>query len=193
MDAFLVSTGVVALAEIGDKTQLLAIMLAARFRQPVSIIAGILVATLANHAGAALVGKLAAGFLQGPLLERGLAIGFLAMAVWALIPDKDEDVDTAGERIGAFLATAVAFFLVEMGDKTQVATVALAARFDSVAIVAAGTTLGMMIANVPAVLLGDIVLKKVPLRLVRWCAAGVFALLGVATLAASFAGWRLPF
>ncbi|MFZ4601125.1 MAG: TMEM165/GDT1 family protein [Caulobacterales bacterium] len=191
MEALLTSAGVVALAEIGDKTQLLAILLAARFRRPLPIIAGIFVATLVNHAGAALVGKIAASFLDGPVLTLALGLGFLAMAAWALIPDKEEGVPEGPAGAGAFLATAIAFFLVEMGDKTQIATVALAARFQSVLAVAAGTTIGMMAANVPAVLLGDVILRRAPLKLIRAGAAAVFALLGAATLIAAFAGWRL--
>jgi putative Ca2+/H+ antiporter (TMEM165/GDT1 family) len=181
-DAFLVSTGVVALAEIGDKTQLLAIMLAARFRQPLPIIAGIFAATLANHALAAWGGAALARFLTPDVLRTALGVSFLAMAAWALIPDKDETVDTRAERMGAFAATAIAFFLVEIGDKTQIATVALAARFQDVLAVAAGTTLGMMIANVPAVLLGDRVTRIAPLAAIRLAAAAVFAALGVAAL-----------
>ena len=193
MDAFFVSAGLVALAEIGDKTQLLALVLAARFRRPVPIIAGILVATLANHAGAAFVGSLAADWLKGPLLERALGIGFLAMAAWVLVPDKDEELGDSRDRFGAFLATAIAFFLVEMGDKTQIATVALGARFHDVVQVTAGTTLGMMAANVPVVLLGDRLLRRLPLARVRMAAAIAFALLGAVTLAASFGALRLPF
>jgi putative Ca2+/H+ antiporter (TMEM165/GDT1 family) len=192
MEALLTSAGVVALAEIGDKTQLLAILLAARFRRPLPIIAGIFVATLVNHAGAALVGKLAASVLDGPVVTLALGLGFLAMAAWALIPDKDEGVPEGPAGAGAFLATTIAFFLVEMGDKTQIATVALAARFQSVFAVAAGTTIGMMAANVPAVLLGDVILRRAPLKLIRAAAAAVFALLGAVTLIAAFAGWRLP-
>ncbi|NDC59737.1 MAG: TMEM165/GDT1 family protein [Alphaproteobacteria bacterium] len=192
MEALLTSAGVVALAEIGDKTQLLAILLAARFRRPLPIIAGIFVATLVNHAGAALVGKLTASVLDGPVLTLALGLGFLAMAAWALIPDKDEGVPEGPASAGAFLATTIAFFLVEMGDKTQIATVALAARFQSVFAVAAGTTIGMMAANVPAVLLGDVILRRAPLKLIRAAAAAVFALLGAVTLIAAFAGWRLP-
>ena len=182
MDAFLVSAGAVAIAEIGDKTQLLAIILAARFRQPLSIIAGIFVATLANHTLAGWVGTLIGAWLEGDRLMWVLGISFLTMAAWALIPDKAEDDDTPVERAGAFLATLIAFFLVEMGDKTQLATIALGARFNDLPAVAMGTTLGMMIANVPAVLLGDRVLRAIPLRLVRAGAATIFAVLGVLAL-----------
>ena len=184
LEALLVSTGVVAVAEIGDKTQLLALVLAARFRKPVPIILGILFATLANHAIAGALGAWLIGVLGPTVIRWVLGVSFLAMAAWALVPDKLED---EGERntdsYGAFLATLVAFFLVEIGDKTQVATVALAARYDALATVVAGTTLGMMIANVPAVLLGEVAATKIPLRLVRGIAAAIFAVLGVAALA----------
>ncbi|MBI1250798.1 MAG: UPF0016 domain-containing protein [Alphaproteobacteria bacterium] len=182
MEAFAVSAGVVAIAEIGDKTQLLAIMLAARYRQVWPVIAGIFVATLANHALAALGGTLIARWLTPEVLRIALGVSFLAMAAWALIPDKDEAVDTPAERFGAFAATAVAFFIVEIGDKTQIATAALAARFHAIAAVTAGTTLGMMIANVPAVLLGDRVLRMVPLRVMRIAAAIAFVVLGLIAL-----------
>jgi putative Ca2+/H+ antiporter (TMEM165/GDT1 family) len=181
MEAFLVSTGLVAIAEIGDKTQLLAILLAARFRKPVPIILGILVATLGNHALAAMVGVAAGQFLDGPWMKWVLGLAFIAFAGWALIPDKFEDGDAPREKAGAsiFLTTLVAFFFVEMGDKTQVATVALAARFDQVLLVTAGTTLGMMIANVPAVLIGEAAATRLPLQYIRWAAAASFAAIGV--------------
>lgn len=186
LEAFLISTGLVAVAEIGDKTQLLAIMLAARFRRPAPIVLGILVATLLNHGLAATLGFVVARYLSGPAFQILVAVGFLAMAAWALIPDKDDE--EAGSRTagGVFLTTLVAFFLVEIGDKTQVATTLLAARFQEIAIVAAGTTLGMMIANVPAVFLGEAATRVVPLRYVRIAAAGVFALIGASLLAAAF-------
>ncbi len=183
MDAFLVSVGVVALGEMGDKTQLLAIMLAARFRRPAPIILGILVATLANHACAAWVGEWVAQAL-GPLLLRWvIGLSFLAMSVWMVIPDK-LDGEAAGTRLrlGVFGTTVVAFFLAEMGDKTQIATVALAARFNDLAAVVAGTTLGMMVANVPAVFLGDTIAKRVSMAWVHGAAATIFAVLGVLTL-----------
>lgn len=188
MEAFLVSLGVVAIAEIGDKTQLLALVLAARFRKPVPIILGILVATLANHGLAGAFGAWLIGVLGPSLVRWVLGLSFLAMAAWALVPDKleDEGERKTDRRIGhfdAFLATLVAFFLVEIGDKTQVATVALAARYDMLAVVVAGTTLGMMLANVPAVLLGEVAATKIPLKLVRGIAAAIFAALGVAVLA----------
>lgn len=185
MDAFLTSTAIVALAEMGDKTQLLAILLAARFRRPAPIILGILVATLANHALAALVGSVAAQLLDGDWFARAVGLGFIAMGIWTLIPDRiGDEGDCAPARAGAFAATLVCFFLVEMGDKTQVATVALGARFHDVLIVTAGTTLGMMAANVPAVLLGDAILKRVPIRLVHAVAAALFIGLGAAMLVA---------
>ncbi|WP_374575429.1 TMEM165/GDT1 family protein [Phenylobacterium sp.] len=180
MEPLLVSTGLVAVAEIGDKTQLLALLLAARFRKPVPIIAGILVSTIANHLMAAGVGAAAGAFLQGPWMKWVLGLAFLGFAAWALIPDTFEEDEHPKDRPGAsiFWTTAVAFFFVEMGDKTQVATVALAARFHQVLMVAAGTTLGMMIANAPVVLAGDAVAGKIPLKLVRWTAAACFAAIG---------------
>ena len=181
MEAFLVSTGIVALAEIGDKTQLLAFLLAAKFRRPLPIILGILVATLANHAFAAAIGSWVAAALGPQALRWLLGLGFLAMAAWTLVPDKADD-EAQLARYGVFATTLIAFFVAEMGDKTQVATVALAARFDAMAMVVAGTTLGMMLANVPAVLFGERIAAKVPLRLVHGIAAGLFAILGVATL-----------
>jgi len=182
LEAFLVSTGVVALAEMGDKTQLLALILAARYRRSLPIVLGILVATLANHALAAALGAWVTGFLGNDTLRWILGLSFIAMAGWALIPDKLEENGAGRIRFGVFGATAIAFFLVEIGDKTQVATIALAASYSSVAWVVAGTTLGMMIANVPAVLLGDRVLRRVPVRLVRLVAASTFAVLGAAAL-----------
>jgi putative Ca2+/H+ antiporter (TMEM165/GDT1 family) len=182
MEAFLVSAGLVAIAEIGDKTQLLAMLLATRYRRPVPIILGILVATLANHALAASVGAAVAAWL-GPDAMRWILGGlFIAMAGWCLIPDKEDEGPKAAGTLGAFLATTVAFFLVEMGDKTQIATVALAARFQNIVAVTAGTTVGMMLANVPAVLFGDVLARKIPLKLVRICAAVSFVLLGAAVL-----------
>ncbi len=184
MEAFLVSTGIVALGEMGDKTQLLAMLLAARFRKPLPIVLGILVATLANHALAGAVGQWVAEAI-GPVWLRWIIGGsFLAMAVWMMIPDKiDEDeADAKGLRLGVFGTTVVAFFLAEMGDKTQIATVALAARYDAVVAVVAGTTLGMMLANVPAVFLGDQIAKKVSMTLVHGISALIFAVLGVLTL-----------
>ena len=180
MEALLTSILVVALAEIGDKTQLLAIVLATRFRHPLPIIAGILVATLANHIGAAWLGSAAASVIQGPWFRYLIAISFVAMAGWALIPDRLEENEAEGsQRFGAFLTTTVAFFLVEMGDKTQLATVALGAQFGDVAAVAVGTTLGMMIANVPAVLAGDALTRRVPLGAIRIITATLFLAMGL--------------
>jgi putative Ca2+/H+ antiporter (TMEM165/GDT1 family) len=182
MDAFLISTGIVALAEIGDKTQLLAFILAAKFRRPIPIILGILVATLANHGLAGTLGSWITSLLQPETLRWVLGISFLAMAVWTLVPDEFDENDAKLARFGVFTTTLIAFFLAEMGDKTQVATVALAAQYPSLLAVVAGTTLGMMLANVPAVLLGDRIAEKMPTRLVHGIAAAAFAILGVATL-----------
>jgi len=185
MEAFLVSTGIVALGEMGDKTQLLALLLAARFRKPVPIVLGILVATLANHAMAGALGGLLAAWMGPQWLRWVIGGSFLAMAVWMLVPDKLDDVETEGkgQRLGVFGTTVLAFFLAEMGDKTQIATVALAARYTDLVAVVAGTTLGMMLANVPAVLLGERAVRFVPLVWVRRVAAGMFALLGILVLA----------
>ena len=182
MEAFLVSTGIVALAEMGDKTQLLSLLLAARFRRPIPIILGILVATLLNHAFAGAVGNWVTSFFGGGVLRWVLGLSFLAMAAWTLIPDKLDDVDAKPGRHGVFVATVLAFFLAEMGDKTQVATIALAAKYSAFYMVVAGTTLGMMIANVPAVLLGGKIIQMVSLKLVHAIAAVIFAVLGVLTL-----------
>jgi putative Ca2+/H+ antiporter (TMEM165/GDT1 family) len=184
LDAFAVSTGVVALGEMGDKTQLLALILAARYRAPRAIIAGILVATLANHAAAAALGAWLTRVVDPAWMRWILGGSFIAVAAWMLVPDRVDD-DAAARTAsghGVFWLTTVAFFLAEMGDKTQIATVMLAAKYDALATVTAGTTLGMMIANVPAVLLGDKVLKKVPVQWVHRIAAVVFAALGVALL-----------
>ena len=191
MEAFLISTGVVAFAEIGDKTQLLAFLLAAKFRRPVPIVLGILVATLANHALAAAVGAWIASTLGPEIMRWILGVSFLVMAAWTLVPDKLDDDDAKVGRYGVFLATLVAFFIAEMGDKTQIATVALAARFESVLAVVTGTTFGMMIANVPAVYFGERIAGRIPVRLVHGIAAFIFAVLGVATLLG--AGQRFGF
>lgn len=182
MEAFLISTGIVALAEIGDKTQLLAFILAAKFRKPLPIIAGILVATIANHAFAGALGAWITSLVAPGTMRWVLGLSFIAMAVWTLIPDKMDDDEAALARYGVFGTTLIAFFLAEMGDKTQVATVALAAQYQSVVAVVAGTTLGMMIANVPAVLLGDRIANRIPVRVVHAIAAAIFAVLGIATL-----------
>jgi putative Ca2+/H+ antiporter (TMEM165/GDT1 family) len=185
VEAFLVSTAIVAIAEIGDKTQLLALLLAAKFRRPLPIILGIFVATIANHAGAAAVGALVAGWVGPDLMRWILGGSFIAMGLWMLVPDSvDDDEDTAARsHFGVFGTTVIAFFLLEMGDKTQVATVALAARYLDLVVVAMGTTLGMMIANVPAVLLGEVAARKLPLKLVHGVSAAIFILLGLVTLA----------
>ena len=191
MEAFLISTGIVALAEIGDKTQLLAFILAAKFRKPWPIVAGILVTTLVNHAGAGALGAWLMALISPTRLRWVLGVSFLAMAVWTLIPDKFEEKDARFARFGVFGTTLIAFFLAEMGDKTQVATIALVAQYHAFYSVVAGTTLGMMIANVPAVLLGDRIAAQTPIRLVHGIAATIFAALGLATLAG--AGARLGF
>lgn len=183
MDALLSSTFAVSIAEIGDKTQLLALLLAARYRQPVPIIAGILLATLANHAAAALAGVWI-DYLVGPTIMRwAVGLSFLAVAVWTLIPDKLDDGDTPRmKHAGPLLATLVCFFLVEMGDKTQIATVVLAARFDSLLAVVLGTTAGMLVANAPVVFFGDGIAKRLPLHLIRLGAAALFAIMGLVAL-----------
>ena len=182
LDSLLVSTGVVALAEIGDKTQLLAILLAARFRAPLAIVSGIFAATVANHTLAAFAGDVASDFFTPETLRWILVVSFLAMAVWTLIPDQLEGEPKTFDRFGAFGATLISFFLVEMGDKTQVATVALAARYHTVFLVAAGTTAGMLIADVPAVYLGEFAAKRVPIRWMRFLAAAIFAALALAAI-----------
>ena len=182
MEAFLISTGIVALAEIGDKTQLLAFILAAKFRKPVPIVLGILVATLANHGFAGAVGSWITTLMGSETLRWVLGISFIAMAGWTLIPDKFDEEDAKLARFGVFTTTLIAFFLAEIGDKTQVATIALAAQYQSLVAVVAGTTLGMMVANVPAVIMGDKIADKMPVKLIHRIAAAIFAILGVATL-----------
>ncbi|MGK5076779.1 TMEM165/GDT1 family protein [Janthinobacterium sp. HLX7-2] len=182
MEAFLISTGIVGLAEIGDKTQLLAFLLAAKFRKPLPIVLAIFVATIANHAFAAAVGAWITSMLGPNVLRWVLGVSFLAMAAWTLIPDKLDEDETKLAKYGVFLTTLIAFFMAEMGDKTQVATVALAARYHDIVSVVLGTTFGMMLANVPAVYLGDRIANRVSLRLVHGIAALVFAVLGIATL-----------
>ena len=182
MEAFLVSTGVVALAEVGDKTQLLAFLLSAKFRKPVPIVLGILVATLANHAFAGALGAWITAVIGPEILRWVLGVSFIGMAVWTLIPDSFDERDAKLGRFGAFGTTLLTFFLAEMGDKTQVATIALAAQYHSLVSVVAGTTTGMMIADVPAVFLGDRIAGRMPVRLVHGIAAAVFAILGIATL-----------
>jgi putative Ca2+/H+ antiporter (TMEM165/GDT1 family) len=185
VEAFLVSTAVVAVAEIGDKTQLLALVLACRFRRPLPIMLGMLVATLANHGAAAFAGTWITSMVDPAILRRLLGLSFLAVAVWALIPDKLDDEPKFGKSAGPFFTTLLAFFLVEIGDKTQIATVGLAIRFDSLLAVVAGTTAGMMLANAPVVIFGEALAQRLPLRVVRLCAAAAFAVLGASVLA----GW----
>ena len=183
MEAFLVSTGIVALAEMGDKTQLLSLVLAARFRKPWPIVWGILVATLANHGLAGALGSWVTTVVGPDVLRWVLGASFIAMAVWMLIPDKlDDEEGDSTPRMGVFLTTVVAFFLAEMGDKTQIATVMLAAQYNAWFMVVAGTTLGMMLANAPVVWLGDAITQRVPLRMVHGISAVVFAILGAVAL-----------
>jgi putative Ca2+/H+ antiporter (TMEM165/GDT1 family) len=183
MEAFFVSTGIVALAEMGDKTQLLSLVLAARYRKPLPIVLGILVATLVNHGLAGAAGAWLTTLLGPTVLRWILAGSFIAMAVWMLIPDKlDEGDSDNSPRLGVFGTTVVAFFLAEMGDKTQIATVMLAARYHAWFAVVAGTTLGMMLANAPVVWFGDRITRRVPLRIVHIVSALIFAAMGVAAL-----------
>lgn len=183
MESLLVSTGVVALAEIGDKTQLLAFILAARFKKPVPIILGILVATIFNHGLAGALGAWITSTISPEILRWVLGLSFIGMAIWTLIPDKIEEEETQiAKRFGVFGATLITFFLAEMGDKTQIATVAMAAHYTTPVMVVIGTTLGMLLADVPAVFIGDKLANKIPMKLVHSIAAGIFALLGMATL-----------
>ena len=182
MEAFLISTGIVGLAEIGDKTQLLAFLLAAKFRKPLPIVLAIFVATIANHAFAAAVGAWITSMLGPDVLRWVLGVSFLAMAAWTLIPDKLDEDETKLAKYGVFLTTLIAFFMAEMGDKTQVATVALAARYQELTAVVAGTTLGMMLANVPVVFLGERITRLVPLHWVHRICAVIFVGLAVAAV-----------
>ncbi|HET6599679.1 MAG TPA: TMEM165/GDT1 family protein [Burkholderiaceae bacterium] len=184
MEAFFISTGAVALGEMGDKTQLLAMLLAARFRRPLPIVLGILIATVLNHTSAGIVGAWVAHALGPEVMRWVIGGSFIAMAVWMLIPDHldDDDEVLTPRRFGVFGTTLVAFFLAEMGDKTQIATVALAAHYPDLIAVVAGTTLGMLIADVPAVFVGHRLADRLPMRVVHGVAAGIFAVLGVATL-----------
>ena len=192
MDSLLVSTGVVALAEIGDKTQLLAFILAARFKKPLPIIAGILAATIVNHGLAGALGAWITAMLTPEVLRWVLGASFIGMAIWTMIPDKIEEEETQiAQRLGVFGATLVTFFLAEMGDKTQIATVAMAAHYAAPVMVVIGTTLGMLIADVPAVFAGDKLANKIPMKLVHTIAAGIFAVLGVATLMGAGASFGL--
>lgn len=188
MEALWTSAGLVALAEIGDKTQLLAIILAARFRAPVPIILGILCATLLNHAAAAALGFVLAQWLSGPAFQLVVGVAFIAMAAWALLPDKEDERAEKTNMGGVFITTLVAFFIVEIGDKTQIATSLLAARFHDIALVATGTTLGMMAANIPAVFFGEAVTRVAPLKYVRATAALLMAATGVWAIAAGIGG-----
>ncbi len=183
MEAFLVSTSIVALAEMGDKTQLLALVLAARFRNPWPIVLGIFVATVLNHALAGAAGAWVTTVLGPQVLRWVLGVSFIAMAVWMLIPDKLDDGETGNApRLGVFGTTVLAFFLAEMGDKTQIATVMLAAQYNAYAWVVAGTTLGMMLANAPVVWLGERMMRRVPVRAVHIVSALIFLALGVLAL-----------
>jgi putative Ca2+/H+ antiporter (TMEM165/GDT1 family) len=187
MTPFLVSAAVVALAEIGDKTQLLALLLASKFRRPLPIIFGILTATLANHAGAAAVGTWFSQMIGPEVMRWVLGISFIGMGIWTMIPADEEQ--SPKDAWGVFGTTALAFFLLEIGDKTQIATVALAAKYSNLALVTAGTTFGMMLAGVPAVLLGDVAAKKLPLGLVRTVAALIFVALGIFALIGAVPGF----
>jgi putative Ca2+/H+ antiporter (TMEM165/GDT1 family) len=179
----LVSTGVVTLAEMGDKTQLLAFILAARFKKPLPIVAGILVATLVNHGLAGALGAWITSVLSPEVMRWALGLSFLGMAAWTLIPDKIEEEETqSAGQMGVFGATLVTFFLAEMGDKTQIATIALAAHYSAALMVVAGTTLGMLIADVPAVFVGNRFAEKIPMKVVHSVAAGIFAVMGLLTL-----------
>jgi Ca2+/H+ antiporter, TMEM165/GDT1 family len=190
MESLLVSTGVVALAEIGDKTQLLAFILAARFKKPVPIILGILVATIFNHGLAGALGAWITAHVTPEIMRWVLGASFIGMAIWTLVPDEIEEEETKiASRFGVFGATLVTFFLAEMGDKTQVATVAMAAHYPDPVLVVVGTTLGMLIADVPAVFVGDKLAQKIPMRLVHGIAAMIFAILGVFTLMGAGARW----
>ena len=183
MEAFLISTGVVALAEIGDKTQLLAFILAARFKKPLPIIAGILCATLVNHGLAGALGAWITSVVSPEVMRWILGLSFIGMAIWTMIPDKIEDEETQVARhLGVFGATLITFFLAEVGDKTQIATVAGAAHYGTPLMVIAGTTFGMLLADVPAVFIGNKFAAKIPMKLVHSIAAGIFALIGLATL-----------
>lgn len=183
MEAFLVSTGVVVLSEMGDKTQILAFVLAARFKRPIPIMLGILTSTLLNHTAAGALGAWLAAHLGPDVLRWAIVVGFLAMAIWILIPDKPGAAGAdAMQRFGVFGTTVLAFFLAETGDKTQIATVALAARYHALIPVVLGTTLGVMLADAPAVFLGEAIAKKVSMTLVHGIAAGIFAILGMLTL-----------
>jgi putative Ca2+/H+ antiporter (TMEM165/GDT1 family) len=182
MEALLVSILAVTVGEIGDKTQLLALLLAARYRRPIPIVLGILVATLANHALAGLLGHWVVTHFSAEVLRWALGLSFLGIALWTLKPDEMDDTGIQESKYGVFMLTCVTFFLAEIGDKTQIATVALAAKYADLYLVVAGTTIGMLLADVPAVFLGKVASPNFPFKLVRWIAAGVFAVLGIIVL-----------
>lgn len=183
MDSFFISTGLVTLAEMGDKTQLLAFILAARFKRPLPIIAGILVATVINHGLAGALGAWITQAIRPDVLRWLLAASFIGMAIWTMIPDEIEEEETQiAQRLGVFGATLITFFLAEMGDKTQIATVAMAAHYGDPLLVVMGTTLGMLLADVPAVYVGDKWADRVPMKLIHTVAAAIFVVLGIATL-----------
>ena len=188
LQVYLVSALLVALAEMGDRTQLLTVMLASRYRKPVPILLGIFVATIANHALAALAGFYLSSLLNAVWFKYAVAASFIAMAIWALVPDKEDEDKPQRWRMGVFLTTVVSFFLVEIGDKTQLAPVALAAKYHDVLVVAAGTTTGMMLANIPAVFLGHAVTRVLPINALRIAAAVLYLILGVVGIATT-AGW----
>ncbi|HEY6451504.1 MAG TPA: TMEM165/GDT1 family protein [Steroidobacteraceae bacterium] len=185
MEAFLVSIASIALGELGDKTQLLALILATQLRRPLAVLLGILAATIANNLLAALLGQWAGSALSPQVLRWALGISFLVLAVWVLLPEKSEAAPRARDGYGAFVVSATAFFMAEMGDKTQIVALALAARFHQLLAVVAGTTIGMMIVNVPTVLLAEPLTRLVPLKWIRLAAALVYALLGIVTLLGS--------
>lgn len=182
MEALLTSTLAVAIAEIGDKTQLLAFLLATRFRKPLPIIAGIFVATIANHAAAAWVGDWVAGLISPVVLTWIVGLSFIAVAIWILVPDKADDEENKLYQYGPFIASLVLFFIAEIGDKTQVATVLLAARYDELFMVIIGTTLGMLLANVPVVFAGKFSADKLPLTWIRGITCALFTIMGISTL-----------
>ena len=188
MEAFLISTGIVALAEIGDKTQLLAFILAAKFKKPVPIILGILAATLVNHGFAGALGEWITSLVSPQIMRWILGGSFIAMALWILVPDQFDEDDAKLAKYGVFVTTLIAFFLAEMGDKTQIATIGLAAKYNNLIAVVAGTTLGMMIANVPAVIFGEKIANSIQPKIVHRIAAVIFFVLGVATLLGAGAG-----
>jgi Ca2+/H+ antiporter, TMEM165/GDT1 family len=185
LEAFWVSAGVVGLAELGDKTQLLALVLAARFRAPLPVIAGILAATLANHVAAGAIGTALAAYISPAIMRWAVALSFFGTAIWMFIPEKQPPGEAEASRFGAFGTTAISFFLAEIGDKTQIATVALAANYRNLLPVVCGTTAGMLLANVPVVLVGSAAATRIPIRLLNRIAAAAFIVLGILTLLGS--------